>query len=1206
MNYLLRVSVFFAVLMSHTSYGLGPLLTLFDTKKWDAEQIFVKAVEKSIADLTKREEEAQKAQEQYKASLDTAQNDGAKFKEERQRVRGVELEYTNKQIDIVNSTVQVLTELIGAYQRIQDMVDEHIKVLQEYKEDPEFEKKGYQLEEKSIYSIEDFQKVNGAVLRHETTLKTLQEQLDKIGADSERLKKSFALAKQDLVDKKKEQAELKERRPEDPLDRKQFTLKQQGALLDSEERLLSYKRDLSEVRLLEADRKAEFFELSLKLTKLQLEMLQKQEDRVRRELRIDPKDIVAAERALGEQRQKYNRLQDEYGPRVTSLGVEKQKKLDKLKSIKELADISDVMLEEMLNWTYRPASIKGWNDLIDIGRLHDQVYYEIVTQKDFYLAKVEQARVLVDMREVEKKIIDTWHNLSTDSLEGMNGELAKEIKRYEKIQADLVSSIASLEDKRADASRLLLRNNQTSVVIKERFADLKNQQGTVFKTDQILYKQLDAVLKKAFVESQKRAEYIPRLIDLYSAIIQQQEMSIKKIGTMARVLQSKAQSRLVPPLWHGVKKFVPDMGKFVRFLATPGRFQASLGALRLSLSTWVGALRTNPGSLLLAILYLLAALVMYFFLRFYLLDIGLLITNLVPPEYGFVHMIAGFISMVIQFLGRFLNGIFIWSMLLIAVRAGVTDPYTSALFYLASIPLWLLYVNRFVSYAKAVNKARDYQFASSKYHNRFFFLVSSLLSSTAILMFLQEALGKVLPYSDAPTILQAINFIIFQVSLILMISREQLLRLIPRYASVGKWIQEFVDRYYYLFLLGLIVIIVMSNPYLGYGTHFLYLILRVALIMLLVPLLIALHGKIKSAFARLFFDYDDEGRLKESFPYARTSYGLLIIGSFIFFSLLAVIAAANIWGLQVGFNEIIFWLRKELWQYKSAETGMKVKVNFLHLLRVLFYGVIAVAVAFVINKFVLRRMFDLLMVNAGVQSIFLSLTRYIILIVAIIVGLQSIGLGSSLLLYLLAIFGGLGFAGKEIVSDILGYFMILIQRPLKIGDFIQLDPTIIGVVRHLNLRSVVIRKRNSVNIVIPNSYLLNRPFVNWNYYPMFYAFNDITISISYDADPEMVRDLFLKVLEDNYEVLRNPAPIVWLDDFTESGFQFVVRGYVSHDKVLEQYAIASTVRLQLVRALRENGLDVGSPVRNVNMVPERKSVAEEALADLMKKPEDPQ
>ncbi len=1167
-------------------YGLGPLLSLFDTEKFAVEQSFGKTIDQNIAELIKRKEEAQQAEALYQSNLQIAQQALASSKEGRQRLQGVELEYKSEQIVILNNTIQVLNELVRKYQQIEEILDEHISLLKEYKEDPEFEKKGFQVEGKSIYSIEDFQKINSAVMRLENTIKTLQERLDKTAHDAETLKKNLSLATQAVTDKKQEQAALKQQQPEDRVCRNKFTIKQQGTLLDAEERLLAYKQNLIEARLIEADRKAAYLEFSLRTNKLQLEVLQKQEDQVRSELRIDQKDIDAAKQALRLQRQKSNRMQEEWGRRVDSLRLVRQDELEKIKGIKERVGISDEVLTQYQNWSYLPSTVKEWNALVEIGRLNDYIEYDIAVRRDIYLAKIEQAKAQVTDKEVDNLIINTWHNLSTGVFDGASDVLAKEQKRYEKLRADLESTLASTDDKRGEATRLLKRNAQTAATIKDRLQNFTQQRQEVFASEPVVYKRLgESLQNEAFVESQKRSEYINQLIELYTSLIQERQAIVKNIDTMIHVLKSKAQSLLVPPLWNGVKKFVPDVGRFMKYLITPGRLQLSLQNLRISASSWFSTIRTNPSSLLLAILYLLAALVVYFFLRFYLLDIGLLITNMIPPEYGFIHLIAGFIAIIFQFIARSLNGLFIWTLLLIGVRAGMTDTYLSTLFYLLSIPFWLYYVYRFVRYARDINQARDYQFASAKYHSRFFFIISTLLSSTAILTLLREALVTVLPYSDAPRILQAVNFIIFQISLILLMSREQLLRLIPRYTTLGQWVQELVNQYYYLFLAGLIIIIVMSNPYIGYGTHFLYLILRVGLIMLLVPLIIMVHNKIKKAFASLFFEYDNEGQLAERFPYARTSYGLIIIGSFAFFSFLGILIAANIWGFQIGFKEVVSWLRQDLWKYTSPETGRLVAVNAIQLFRVIFYVALGVAIAFVINKFVFRRMFDLLMVDKGVQGIILSLTRYIIVVGAIIIGLQSIG-GTSLLWYLLAIVGGLGWALKELVTDVFGYFLILIQRPIKIGDFIKINSDLVGVVRHLNLRSVVLRRKNSVTVLVPNSYLLTKPLTNWNYYRMYFAFPDISITVSYKADPEEVRKLFLKVLDDNYQVLRNPAPIVRLDNFTDNGFEFMVRGYLSHDKVLDQYDIASDIRLELVRTLRENAFDIGRPSRILQLVRE--------------------
>jgi small-conductance mechanosensitive channel len=616
--------------------------------------------------------------------------------------------------------------------------------------------------------------------------------------------------------------------------------------------------------------------------------------------------------------------------------------------------------------------------------------------------------------------------------------------------------------------------------------------------------------------------------------------------------------------------------------------------VRNALGSWSKELATHPLSLLLFLANLLAIAACYYVLHNYLRAAGIALTKLIRPEYGFFAVFTGLVGILIQFIADHLVPIFLWFLSLIRVKYGVPT-YLATLFYLWSIPFWLYYVYRFIKYAKAINSSQNYPYASKKYHERFFLVLAVFLSSTVLLVLFGEALGRVLPHSDAPRILRALNFIVFQIALIFMISREQILRLIPSHAPLGTWLQEVVDHYYYLFLTCLVLVIVMSNPYLGFGTSFLYVIGRIFIIMIMIPLVVMVHNALKAFFSSFFFYSDEDGRLNDRFPYARTSYGLFIIGSFIFFSILALILVANVWGFKVGYQEVTSWLRKEWYSYQSAETGVKVAVNLIHLIKVFFYVVVGAMVAFLINKYILRNIFDLLLVNAGLQSILLSLTRYIIVFVAIVVGLQSIGLGTSML-YLLAALAGLGVAGKEVIADFIGYFLILLQGPLKIGDYVRIDNDekgdLEGVVRHLSLRSVILRRKNSVTLIVPNSYVLSRPLANWNYYRMYFAFDDIAITVPYTADPDKVRELFLKVLDDNYEVLRNPAPIVRLQAFADNGFQFMVRGFLSHDKVSDQHDIASTIRLELVRTLRQHGYKVAVPSRVLKVVKEEDIVVE--------------
>ena len=89
--------------------------------------------------------------------------------------------------------------------------------------------------------------------------------------------------------------------------------------------------------------------------------------------------------------------------------------------------------------------------------------------------------------------------------------------------------------------------------------------------------------------------------------------------------------------------------------------------------------------------------------------------------------------------------------------------------------------------------------------------------------------------------------------------------------------------------------------------------------------------------------------MKERFKYGRTVYGLFIIASFLVLTALAVIVALNVWGWHVGFEDIISWLRKSIYSYTHPTTGRHIDVNMLHLIRVFFYVIGGIVVAYLIK-----------------------------------------------------------------------------------------------------------------------------------------------------------------------------------------------------------------------------------------------------------------
>jgi len=297
------------------------------------------------------------------------------------------------------------------------------------------------------------------------------------------------------------------------------------------------------------------------------------------------------------------------------------------------------------------------------------------------------------------------------------------------------------------------------------------------------------------------------------------------------------------------------------------------------------------------------------------------------------------------------------------------------------------------------------------------------------------------------------------------------------------------------------------------------------------------------------------------------------------FAGLALFVLTNVWNYPLSFRTIGQLLRYEISiiDYDTI-TGRPIPLTILSLFKTILFVIIGIIVSFIVNRFILQRIFDPGLIGLGLQNTLLTLSRYLIVLAALLIGLNNVGL-STLIVRFFLILVALGFALKEPLSDFFCYFILLVQRPIKIGDLIMLNEDIMGVVRHITPRSVIIRKKNSTTILVPNSHFITNSITNWSYSKTFLAFNDIMLTVSYDCDPSYVKEIIFKTLDVNSSILKNPAPVIMLSDFVENGYEFTIRGYISADKVLDQFNIASDVRLELIKALRNNNIEIGRPTR---------------------------
>lgn len=209
------------------------------------------------------------------------------------------------------------------------------------------------------------------------------------------------------------------------------------------------------------------------------------------------------------------------------------------------------------------------------------------------------------------------------------------------------------------------------------------------------------------------------------------------------------------------------------------------------------------------------------------------------------------------------------------------------------------------------------------------------------------------------------------------------------------------------------------------------------------------------------------------------------------------------------------------------------------------------------------------------------LTYYSVISIGFLGGLTIIGIDfTNFALVAGALAIGLGFGLQSILSNFVSGLIILFERSLKVGDFIELqDRNLRGEVKAINVRATIIADNDNVEIVIPNSELINTKMLNWTLTEpqrrIRYPFK-----VAYGVDKELVREAVLKAAEEVPHTLkgipgRNPA--VWLHKFGEYYYEFELVVWLTARAVKRPNSVHAAYMWAIDTALRAHNIEIPVP-----------------------------
>jgi potassium efflux system protein len=218
--------------------------------------------------------------------------------------------------------------------------------------------------------------------------------------------------------------------------------------------------------------------------------------------------------------------------------------------------------------------------------------------------------------------------------------------------------------------------------------------------------------------------------------------------------------------------------------------------------------------------------------------------------------------------------------------------------------------------------------------------------------------------------------------------------------------------------------------------------------------------------------------------------------------------------------------------------------------------------------------------DPGVRFAIVMLCRYAVLAVTAITALGAIHLGMAQIGVVLAALGvGLGFGLQEIVSNFVCGIILLLERPIRIGDVVTVASTT-GKVDRINIRATAIINGDNQTMIVPNREFITGNLVNWTHKDKVLRVT-IKVGVAYGSDPEQVVDLLLAIARDDPEVLRNPLPSALLEELGESALKFVLYVFVPDPGLVGR--VKHRLSAEIHRRFGEASIGIAYPTHEVHL-----------------------
>jgi small-conductance mechanosensitive channel len=221
-------------------------------------------------------------------------------------------------------------------------------------------------------------------------------------------------------------------------------------------------------------------------------------------------------------------------------------------------------------------------------------------------------------------------------------------------------------------------------------------------------------------------------------------------------------------------------------------------------------------------------------------------------------------------------------------------------------------------------------------------------------------------------------------------------------------------------------------------------------------------------------------------------------------------------------------------------------------------------------------------INRSTAYLLQRLTFYILVVLITLIALPMAGIPVTIFTVMGgAVAIGVGFGAQNLFNNLISGIIIMIEQPIRVGDIVEVQGGQ-GRVEEISNRCVRVRRSDGIDVLIPNSFFLEQPVVNWTHSDRNIR-GEVVVGTAYGSPVEQVRDLIMRAADEHKEIRREPAPIVLFEEFGDNSLNFRLLFWTPVSRPMDLRRIRSDLHYRIDALFREAGITIAFPQRDLHL-----------------------